>query len=133
MTYRTSADASEHRKSGEKVVSMVAQAGAIPATMTWRQATYCYIHNVKRETDGFHKTASVLGTFIRNAALSRIGIVAALGMFLDDTVDWVPGLNLITAGDNFIDWPMVAFLGYSLFRIARIRSQFNRELRERYR
>lgn len=108
---------------------MVAQA-TMPATkMTWKEATFCYIHNVKRETDGFHKTASAFGAFFRTALLSRFSLSATAALVCDDALDWVPGVDIATIGDNIIGWPMAAFVAYSVYRISKIRRDANSWLR----
>lgn len=104
---------------------MVTQATMRTTKMTWKEATYCYIHNVKRETDGFHKTASALGAFFRTIA-ARFGIGGSLALLCDNLLDVVPGINIITIGDDVIMYPLAAFTVYSLFRISAIRRDFNR-------
>lgn len=76
--------------------------------MTWFQAFMRYVF-LRGDLDLFAKIMSLLGTTI----------------VLDDALDWVAFLNILTAGDNLL-W--IPFGIFSFIRITKIKNDYNRKL-----
>lgn len=98
--------------------------------MTWKQATQCFIHNIKAETGNFHKTAGVFRAGFLAFATRFAPATAAVTVF-DDALVWFPPVSLGVAFDNFVAVPAVLFLAFSTVRISMIRMKFNRMQRRR--
>jgi hypothetical protein len=82
--------------------------------MGWGAATHKFMLNRVQETHGFHKFAAAA-----KLILATVGVSATV---FDDIADFIPGLDVITVGDNLV-W--LIFGGYAIVRISRIRWEAN--------
>ena len=81
--------------------------------MSWFQATKHFFGN-KAESGMFAKIMAFLGFTSVNV------------MVFDDLLDFIPGLNILTVGDNLVVYP---FLAFAVIRITMIRHKANKYTR----